>query len=603
MRNLFFIFIFLSTLGIMSSCILTEPNKPSNITGKVTNSAGVGLADVTVQVDSTTDNTSVKTADDGSYQLNLPTGRVCKLVFGKTGYTIQNQVVAVRSGQIQTMNVILKTLTEDAYFRVNLTDPNVTFPNYVGNLSFSIATNVLYDFECSADWISCVKSTNTFSFSVSGNDTFSERNATITLKPQYGKSYSIYVKQQAGPFLALLDYTGKDAVTNFLTTIPFITFNRPVSLKSATSTEALVDLTPSYSIDRKTIYFPNIKITPFSFVTVNYTVQSDENMVITSGFDLKMAVNSQYVSAYKTMLFSKDNQYLWVQTDAELIQYNTTNFALSRRIALPNGFGSTSLMFYNPYSNSLYLIQHTNANSGNYDDVRIYNAATGNASGQLKLEDGGKLVSSLAFNNNGYGIMVFGGNLYYFDSANNHAFGVFSQQSWLYDPVQSTKLLVSSIRTCNGFKTLVLDGASSAGTKYVFTVDADTKTISQVYTGTETTVTSANFSSGFFLFSPTVNQLSYFDISSNKVTTQPTNNPVKFLGAVISDSEIPKALTNDLTLISLKSGTINKYTLNVTNGIIDIKPSNDGKFIAVYYSAKIYLLSSDVFGLYSSKLK
>ena len=54
MRNLFFIFIFLSTLGIMSSCILTEPNKPSNITGKVTNSAGVGLADVTVQVDSTT---------------------------------------------------------------------------------------------------------------------------------------------------------------------------------------------------------------------------------------------------------------------------------------------------------------------------------------------------------------------------------------------------------------------------------------------------------------------------------------------------------------------------------------------------------------------
>lgn len=596
-------FILLVILGVLSSCILTDPDKPSSISGKVTNSSGVALADVTVQVDSTADNTAVKTAEDGTYAFDFPAGGVCKLVFGKMGYTMQSQVVAVRGGQTQTLNVVLKTLSEDAYFRVNLTEPNVSYPNTGGTLSIPIVTNVMYDFQCSAEWISCIKTINSFSFTVSGNDTFSERNATITLKPQYGKSVTINVKQQVGPFLAVIDYIGKDNATNFITSEPFVTFNRPVTLKSVTSTEPQVDLTVRYSADRKTIYFPNIKTTPFSFVSVNYTVQSDENMLISSGFDLRLFVNSQNVAGYQNMLFTRDNKYLWVMTDVELLQYNTEKFVLMKRVTLPSGFGIETQMYYNQFNNSLYLIKHSAVDNRNYEDIRIYNSETGNFASQLKLDDGGKLISTLAFNNNGYGIMVFGGKLYYFDSASNHAYGIFSEQLSLYDPQQTTKLLVSNVNTCNGFKTFILDGTSSTGTKYVFSVDIITKVVNQIYTGLESNLTTSNFSTGFFLFSTSGSRLSYFDINTGKSTTLETNNPIKILTPVVSGSEIPNALTNVLSFVSLKNGTTTKYALNVANAIVSMKSDNDGKLIAIYYGGKIYLVSNDLFGLYSSKLK
>jgi len=602
MRNLNILITEILFLILISSCTITDINEPVTISGKITDSSGTGISDVKILLETSSEKVNTQTSPDGKYTLVIPNGGVAFATFSKEGYTSETKSIAFKGGEKRVINLSMNTIKEDAYFRINISD--VSVKNRRGSFSASIDTNVKYELLCKEDWIKYEIFSNNIYIEYDENKTLEERTATITLNADFGLTHTIKITQDAGPVLKLIDYIGKDNQTSFLTSVPFITFNREVKLLSISSSYQDIDLTAEYSADKKTIYFPNIKLPPFISTTITYEVESTDSAKIKESFNLKVYEGKLDITTGngQKIIFTKDGKYFWLYNPkayntSKLTQYLTKDLSITGSITWKQN--DYSDFFYNRYNNCLYILRNYRTDIYKID---IYDAMTGQFIKEVDLSEytNDNHIGELGFAENGMGLTFMNYKLYSINSAQNDKFEFLSDNSMLYDPHQVNSLIPREVDICNNGKTFVLTKGFEM--EDVYTVDAETKELKHYYNVNGQYAVTNDSYPGIVLGSYYYKNITYIDFKTGEKRNITTNNAGNRATVIATGEHYPTILTSSLATISLESGIEKKFSMDDSSTYI-MNSSNDGEKITVIYGNNLYLFKSEVFTKYSNKIK
>jgi len=602
MRNLNLLITEILFLFLISSCTITDVNEPVTISGKITDSSGTGISDVKILLETSSEKINAQTSSDGKYTLVIPNGGVAFATFSKEGYTSETKSIAFKGGENKAINLSMNTLKEDAYFRINISD--VSVKNRRGSFSASIDTNVKYELSCKEDWIKCEIFSNNIYIEYDENKTLEKRTATITLNADFGFTHTIKITQDAGPVLQLTNYIGKDNQTNFFTSVPFITFNREVKLLSVSSSYQDIDLTAEYSADKKTIYFPNIKLPPFISTTITYEVESTDSAKIKNSFNLKVYEGKLDITTGngQKIIFTKDGKYFWLYNPkayntSKLTQYLTKDLSITGSIDWKQN--DYSEFFYNRYNNCLYILRNYRTDIEKMD---VYDATTAKFIKEVDLSEYLKnsYISTIGFAENGLGLTFMNNKLYSTNSAQNDKFELFSDNSMLYDPHQVNSLIPREVDICNNGKIFVLTKGFEI--EDVYTVDAETKELKHYYNVSARYAVTNDSYSGIVLGSYYNKNITYIDFKTGEKRNVTTNNADSFATIIATGEQYPTILTSSLATISLENGIEKKFSMDSSSTYI-MNSSNDGEKIAVIYNNNLYLFKSEIFTKYSNKIK
>jgi hypothetical protein len=588
-------------IATLTSCVISSYNEPCSLSGKVSDSTGKGIVNVIIHSKSSSSEDSIKTSSDGNYKINFSGGGVINLVFSKTGYTGKSESLVLLGGEKKVLNENLNTLSEDAYFNVGLRDKTVLNTGEI--FSVGIHTNVLYEYESLAPWITCIKSGSELSIKCDSNETLEERSAIVILKAEYNHNDTIKIKQLAGPILRVIDCIGKNN-TSFPQTKPFVTFSREITVLSATASGQ--NIAYELSSDNKTVYFNDIKLGAFSTMQIQLKVMASDNTQLEFTIPtLKLFINSKLASPDngQFIYFTNDNKYVWILTyngsSCSLRQFSTTDFAELKQISADG----TTLLSYNPYNNSLYLISQVPFEDRYISEIKIYDAATGEYKNKLTIDCNGDLVAAMEFADNGYGLMILGNKLFYIDSSNKHNWSIFSTSTSLYDRSHGT-LIPKQIHMCNNNKTFFLYGGDSGSNYYAYTVDRDTKVLTSIINNSNyyTKTVTSNSNACALYFSEYINKIIYQNVltkSTKSIDLSSTN--IYNLAILSSDKLLPYIFTSNFSLISADDNSIRNFTHQGT--YYYIKSSNDGKLLLVNTNSTVYLFRSDTFTKFYDNIK
>ena len=588
--------IFITTL---SSCALSDVDKPCSISGKVTDSSGKGISDVIISYNTLTLKDSIKSSTDGTYKINLPGGSTVQLMFSKPGYTSKTSSLVILGNDKKVVDIKLNDLSEDAYFIVGVKEKEVL--NTGETFSAGIYTNVSYEYESNTPWIACTKMGSELYIKCDSNETSEERFAKIILKAKYNHNDTIKIKQHAGPVLRVLDYIGKNS-TSFPHTRPYVTFSREISVLSALGSNE--NLTVEISNDKKTVYFDNIKLNAFSSMPVQIKVKASDGIQLVFSLNLKLYINSQSMASQNVqdIYFTNDDKFVWVSTfigsDRSLQQFSTADFSKSNQIS---GL-KYNTMSYNPYNNSLYIIKQVYFEDRYISVIDIYDASTGLYKSNFTVDYNGYLVRDIEFSDTGYGIMIVGDNLFYIDSSNNHNFGIFSTSSVLYDPHQIGDMIPSQIEMCNNNKVFLLYGQDGSGIYHVYTIDSDTKVLKRIYYSNNFKFVTSN-SGSYALYFTTYNDriICHNVITNNKTTITLPSAGIDNLAILNSGQTLPDILTSDFSLISPTDNTTHNFSHQ--GYCYCLKSSNDGKLVLFNNNGTNYLFRSEIFTKFHDYIK
>ena len=588
-------------IATLSSCVISSYDDPCSISGKVTDTAGKGIVDVTITSKSDSLKGPIKTSLDGSYKMNFLSGGTVNLVISKSGYTRKTSDFVLLGGEKKVLDFKLNTLSEDAYFNVGIKGKTVV--NNGETFSAGISTNVSFDFESKASWITCSKYGSELTIKCDSNETTEERNAIIILRAEYNHTDTIKIKQLAGPILRVSDYLGKNN-TSYPQTKPFVTFSREISVITATgSTESL-----SYelSADKKTVYFNNIKLNAFSVMPIQLTVKASDGIQLNFILNLKLFVNSQSINQRnnESTFFTADNQFVWIYTsdmrreNIVLKQYSTKDFSETSVILYEN----FNVMSYNPYNNCLYLIKTVYFEDRYISEISLYDASTGIFKKKFTIDYKGNVVEDINFSDNGYGIMLVGQSLFYIDSSNNHNFGIFPGSSVLYDRSHTDELIPSQIEMCNNNKVFLLYGQNSSGVYYAYTINAITKVLKTIYSSNNINFVTSNSSTYALYFSRYNDKIICQDVMTTGITTLSLPSVgIGNLAILATEKTLPEIFTSDVSVISASDNTTHNFTHQ--GECYYIKSSNDGKLVLVNNNGTVYLFKSEIMTKYYNYIK
>ncbi len=597
--KLLLILLFISTF---SSCVVSSYDDPCIISGKVTDSAGKGLPEVLISLKSKLFEDSLKTDAKGNYKINLSEAGIVELVFLKTGYSSKSSNLVLLGGEKKKYDVIMNTLSEDAYFNVEIKEKTVFNTGEI--FSIGIHTNVLYELELEskASWISCTKSGSFLNIKCDSNETTDERIALIILKPEGKPNDTITIQQLAGPVLRVIDYTGLKT-TSFPQTKPFVTFSREISVVSASSSNQ--NLQYELSDDKKTINFSNIKFSAFSPMPIKLTVKDSDGIQLSFELDLKLFINTQSLPSHngQKYIFTNDDKYIWVYTangySYTLRRFSSADFKEETPITLTQ----SANIFYNPYNNSLYVTTYRSFEDRQVSDISIYNAETSAFISKLTIDLNYNTISDMAFSASGYGIMILGNELYYIDSANEHKCGLFSTLSMLYDQHEKSRLIPSHIDMCNNNKTFILYGVDISGATSVYSYNPENRVLRLVFNNGENyEVVTNNFVDVAYCFNENSTKIICMNVVNfkAKILNLPSTG-VRNLAVLKADGTDPNILTSNFSLISVDDNSIKNFTHQGDSYYI--KSSNDGKLVVLNYKGTIYLYQSEIFTKYYNYIK
>lgn len=576
---------------MLKSCMISDVDDPIVILGTVTDSSGKGIENVSVKVKNASGNTDIQTSSSGKYSITISSGGVLYITFEKEEYTSKTENIILKGGTERTLDVRLNSLAEDAYCIVDTDD--ILLSNRGGSKFVYIYSNIDFDIECDATWCTFAKSSAGFSFDFLENETPEKRTAIISIKAAYGISHTIKIIQAEGPALKLTDYSGKDNHFDFATAIPFIRFNREVKLISSS-----IDISEiNYSADKQTIYFPNLKTSLFSYSVISYSVESTDGEILSGNIIVKpyKGMQEEVFTRNTQILFTKNDEYCWVSTYSgydhlDLVQYSTRDLSENARIKWKND--EYSSFYYNSYDDCLYIT--SNFSIQKQGTIDIYNASSGKFVKQLDLRNkiGNNSIVSLAFGENGFGLLSAGNNWYTIDASNNYTCELFSKPEF-YDPHHPDYLTITEVRTCNNNKTLILSRHQEINLIYTF--DPHSKELKKIYPSTNRTyqylftnnacseivLTSEYYQNIFFLDTKSINSKS---ISLNSIN----------YGTILkSDNTLPNFLTNNFTLISGQTGKEQKF--KEFNNAYPMVSSNNAELLAVVYNSCLYLFDYRIF--------
>lgn len=587
MQNIYNLIVGIFLCISLNGCVLTSSEDAVEIKGTIRDSSGIGIKNVKIYIYSNSYTDSIYSSDGGAFKILIPQGGISKIVFQKEGFTSQQQIVQLKGGDKTEVDITLNSLQEDAFLNIGQQEFNVA--NNGKLVSAQISTNVLYQLRSEVDWIVCEQASKRIIITVEDNETLAERVGKVFVTAEYGIKDTIIIVQSAGPTLKLLNFIGKDNLTSYPENAPFLTFNKEVRLISVTSSQAGLDLSAKFSDDKKTIAFSNLTVPYFANISISYVVEAIDGVQTRGNFDLKPYINlqsNQSGNAQK-IIFTNDNKYIWIYTavysgTSTLKQYATKDFSLLKTINLLQPVISFT---YNPFNNSLYLNRQVYNSTENYSEIDVYDANVGNLTKTIQFEDRHFYVDCLAFSRNGFGLMRYKDKIYYIDSSKNHEIGIFSANSMLYDPYHGN-ILVKEIRMCNDNSTFVLYGLSK-----VFTVDLDSKTIKQVYSGSEfQTLAANNRWSGAALSSTYTNSIIYLNFDPGIKQTISIQKGVYNMALLDSDDNFPVILCENLSLVSTADATEKFLQSNSYNNYV--YSSNDGKLALINYNSNLYLFNS-----------
>jgi hypothetical protein len=578
----------------LTSCIISNYDQPCSISGRVTDTSGKGIADVIITPNEAPSRETTKTASDGSYKIDFTTGGTVNLAFSKVGYTGKTSDFVLLGGEKKVLDVKLNTLSEDAYFKVATKEKMIL--NTGESFSPGINTNVSYEYESNAPWITCVKYGSDLSIKCDSNETLVERNAIIILRAEYNHNDTIKIKQLAGPILRVLDYIGKNN-TSFPQTTPFVTFSREVTVLSATGSS--VNLPYELSADKKTVSFSNIKLNAFSTMPIQLSVKASDGIQLSFDFNLKLFINSTpFVGINgQEMYFTNDDKFIWILSyngnQQLLTQFSTTDFTKRTQIS------GADAVFYNPYNNCLYEISQRYFEDRYVFDANLYDAATGNFKEKFTIDnrDG---IRSMAFSNNGLGLMICGSQLYSIDSSNKH-------KIQLIDSSNLNGITPYRIEMCDDNKTFILYCPRNGTEVHVFTMDSDTKSFQKIYFMSDYIqfkvykLITSNSTKNILYYSPYRTDIAFQDSQTKNIKTMTLAKDVNNAALLVSSNTLPYVLTSDLSLISVSDNSVRDFTDLRT--IPYLKSSNNAKLVCITYGDNLYLFKSEVFTNYSNFIK
>lgn len=276
-------------LIVISSCVLTDPAETATLTGRVVGSSSQAISGVSVVIDKGEyKGLSTLTDADGAFKFDLPRGGICSLAFTKQDYLSQSKIIAVKSGEEVSADITLKTIVESTTFTTDLVNQKTVQPSIANTLWVNVTTNQpTYTISCPADWLTCTKlSGKIIQLDFKENQTLSDRTTQVTFSTPIGLTYSITITQLAGPVLRLVDYIGKDGLTTYPATVAFLTFNRDVTMSSVSSSVSGLDLTKTYSEDKKTVYFNNLVVPVGVTTTISWTAQAIDGVILSGKFSV-----------------------------------------------------------------------------------------------------------------------------------------------------------------------------------------------------------------------------------------------------------------------------------------------------------------------------
>ena len=604
MRKLIYLFLFSI---LIFSCKKTEnENKITIIKGIVLDSSQKGISGVTISIPQF--NLEAMSAFDGSYTISIDKvvneNTIVYIKYEKDGYFALDKHICLCT---EEENVHMRSFADAAYFSIELNEKQV--PSASGVFAVKVHTNVKYEIENINQWIDVKINNDSVYFIYNENEELTDRMATIKFNAEYNLSHEIFVTQYAGPVLRVIDYIGKDNITSFLTTVPFVTFNREIELLSVESSYKGIDLTNQISTDKKTILFPNVKAPVLEVVKITYQVIATDGSIIKDNFELKVydsVIDSDPQNGQK-LIFSNDNQSFWLLTSAgyensSLIKYSAKD--LSVIATIPYKQYQYGDFYYNPYNNTIILVHNYNYETGSYiGKLDIFDAETGmfikevDYVKDLNIVDEGQIFN-MSFGNNGLGIAQVhsstkgSSNLFFIDSVNDYECELFPND--MFEDIYRT---VKSIGTCNNGNTLVVFEYTAA----ITTVDVNTKNIRR-FTGINGRYGSelANYSYTYIFVCSEEGTL--INVNTGAKSTMNINNNLGNYAAFLkTENELPTILTSDLAVANFQTKEEQKF--EHSSDIFPFASSNDGKSVIIGSAKKLYLFRHEVFTKHYKKLK
>lgn len=578
-------------LIIASSCALSSTDDPVTFHGRVTDTSGNGLADVEVGVYFSRDTAFVSTDKKGNFRIKIPLAGRIDLFIRKEGYTTYNERFFLLGGHKEQVDLVLKTLSEDAYLYFN--PQKIVLNNYGGYASVQVESNLNYEIESQPAFLQCTPSPKSIFIMCDSNYTSEERSGMVIIKAEYGVRDTLFVTQKAGPILVIENHFAKAAST-FLINTPQVVFSESIEIIAVESN--ISNLEYELSEDKKTINFKNTGINLFESIPLIIWVKTAENIPIEFKVTFRMYINNYgFTQRFReSSFFTADNQYLWLYNiemnneKFQLKQFTTSDFRVSISLTL-DGFNGMS---YNPYNNCLYLSKQVFLQGREFTELHLYNANSGEFVQKLTIDFNSATVYRLQFCRNGLGVMFVGENMLYLDSKNGHEYGVIPGSLSLYDSSHPDELIPNNVATCNDFNLFLLYGQSSSGRYIAYSVDPETMVIKSLYSSTINNFVTNNSSPYAFYFSSEYNKIVCQNLATAALKTLDINKTgIANLAVIESDNEMPDLYCSDNSIF--KTSINQSFSLNIPVHNYYINSSNDAKLLLINKNNILYLFKSE----------
>jgi|GEM_PF-3503340 len=99
--------LFISLLNL-SSCTISDVEKPCSISGTVTDSIGAELPEVAIHIVSRLSNYDATTINDGTYNVDIPNAGILEITFTKNEYHSEKQTIVIVGGEDIKLDIELK---------------------------------------------------------------------------------------------------------------------------------------------------------------------------------------------------------------------------------------------------------------------------------------------------------------------------------------------------------------------------------------------------------------------------------------------------------------------------------------------------------------
>ena len=593
------IFITAIILFFASCEFLNSASDPVIISGIITDSSGKPVSGVKVYARTYLYNDSVTSSSDGKYRLKLARAGNYQIDFQKENYTLKTLPKNILGGEWVVLDVSLSLLSEDAYLDIPLSDFNIH--NTKNRFYVNINTNVTFKAGSTVDWLVVNDSLSWVTIQSQENEHSQPRFGTVIVTGEFGLRDTIYIEQQKGPVLRLINYTGKDDLMKFPENEPFIKLSKAVTVSRLDVYPSQLKLTPVYSDDSTTITFPDFKTDYFSEQTIQYTVRSSDGIQLSGSLALKayeICFDNNLSWGIRKVLFTRDMRSIWLyqsvtQGASALNKYDiTNNFAKAASISLQSNLVSVT---YNPYNNTLYLQKQYLVGSDYLTDMEIYSAATGSFISKFTLERKWDVIGSMAFDDKGHGLATYNGKFYSIDVINNNRMEIMLDERHQIDWLNAR-----SVSICNNYLTYVLYGNDTSGNRLFYTYDAATKSLNYQSSCTKCdNIFTGNASFGVVLTTNDRKSIRYFDFLSRTNKIINIREGSYWAALLAGKGGEPKVLIDDASLVDVTNAKQLFFNSQKRYDIVDV--SNDNDFVALRYNSKLYLFRSQVFTEYFSR--